>query len=134
MEREICSEEGRLMEAMRRGPLNAELERHAAQCASCGDALAIAQFLAEPGEPVSAVPAWGLIYWKAELRARREQAERAMRPMQQMQIAAIIAMLVLVIAAGAISGVSWAPVAAVGLCVVLGGALFVVRRMLLHDS
>jgi len=134
MERELCAEEGRLMDAMRRGALTPELERHIAQCASCGDALAIAQFLGEPGEQVADVPAWGLIYWRAEIRARREQAERAMRPMQQMQIAAVLAMLVLAIAGGAVAGSMWVPLAVTGFGVLLVATVIVVRRMLLRDS
>jgi hypothetical protein len=122
------------MDAMRRGALSPELERHVAQCANCGDALAIAQFLAEPDEPVSDVPAWGLIYWRAEIRARREQSERALRPMQQMQIAAIVAMLVIAIVAGAVSGNTWVPLAAASFGALLVAAVVVVRRLLLRDS
>jgi hypothetical protein len=134
MEREICPQEDRLMDAMRRGRLSTEMERHAEVCPGCRDALAIAQFLAEPGEPEAEVPAWGMVYWRAEIRARREQTERALRPMQQMQIAAMIAILLIAVVAGAVSAMAWVPLAAAGFGILLVGAVLVVRRMLLRDS
>ena len=134
MERETCPMEVRIMDAVHRGPLSAELERHAASCPGCSAALAIAQFLADPDEQLTDVPAWGLVYWRSEIRARREQAERALRPMQQMQFAAIVTMVVIATVGGAVSAMAWVPLAAGGFGVLLVGAVLVIQRMLLGDS
>lgn len=130
---EHCPREANVVEASRSGQLPVELAAHATACPVCAEALLVASFLAgHPGE--AEVPAAGLVYWKAELRARREQAERAMRPMRTMEIAAMILLCLLAVGVGVLSGSVLLPVIGMG----FGGALlamaWVVKAFLLRDS
>ncbi len=79
------------------------LRDHAATCASCSDLALVADALAQ--ERAAAVaearpPSASLVWWKAQLRARREAAERAVRPVALVERAAcafaIVAALVAV--------------------------------------
>lgn len=92
---EICLFESQLIEALRDGKLPNELRAHAAVCKACTEAMMIHGFL----ESVAAasVPPPQFVYWKAELRARREQAELAMRPATVVQwlLLPVLAALVL---------------------------------------
>ena len=82
-----CENEQAVLEAVQSGdwgtPAAQSLRAHAAGCAVCAEVLLVAQYFARErdaaaGEPH--VPAAGLIWWKAQLRARREAPERATRP------------------------------------------------------
>lgn len=53
------------------------------------------------------VPPAGLVYWRAELRARRDLAEKALRPAQRMQAAAVVLLLIAAIAGCAVAGSGW---------------------------
>lgn len=44
MNRVYCERESAIIEALRRGTLDAELEKHAASCAICADTLAVSEF------------------------------------------------------------------------------------------
>jgi len=74
-----CDHERAVVRAVRSGLWSGELRQHAAQCEACGEAMAVAAFLQSGETP--AVPEAGLMWWKLELRARREKAARAMRPL-----------------------------------------------------
>lgn len=73
-----CEHESAVVRAVRSGHWSEALREHAAGCDACGEAMAVAAFLHESAAP--AVPEPGLMWWKLELRARREKAARAMRP------------------------------------------------------
>lgn len=74
-----CDYEPGVVRAVRTGIWSDELREHAGHCYACGEAMAVAGFLLS--EEVPAVPEAGLMWWKLELRARRERAARAMRPL-----------------------------------------------------
>jgi len=60
-----------------------ELRRHAAACAVCADVVLVARALEQESAQARvemALPAAGLVWWKAQMRARRESAERAAQP------------------------------------------------------
>jgi hypothetical protein len=82
-----CKHERLIVEAVRRGhwPESSDpaLVEHARKCEVCRDALTVAQFLQTPPQDPSQevrLPAAELVWWKAQLKARREAAERAARP------------------------------------------------------
>jgi hypothetical protein len=64
------------------GALPVELERHAADCPECADALLVQSFLGAGAARMvpEALPDAGSVYWRARLRARLDRAERATRP------------------------------------------------------
>jgi hypothetical protein len=74
-----CEREREVARAVRSGLWSAELREHAAGCEACGEAMAVAAFLQSGEDPV--VPEAGLMWWRLELRARREKHARAMRPL-----------------------------------------------------
>lgn len=82
-----CEKEREILEAVRAGrwPDRVEdpLRAHAACCPVCADALLIAKFLQQEVGLAAAearLPAPGLVWWKAQLLARRAAAERATQP------------------------------------------------------
>lgn len=80
-----CQRETEVLAAIRSGawanPLNDALRRHVADCPVCAEVLLVARFLACDDASVEAVlPEAGLVWWKAQMRARREAAERAAQP------------------------------------------------------
>lgn len=108
MNRVYCEKESEIIEALRRGHLDAELERHAATCAICADTLAVSEFfqaertsaLVQQRHPERSEEAWldlnkstvnndarccaGLpdadfLWWKAQLASKRLAVERATR-------------------------------------------------------
>lgn len=98
-----CQHEMRVIEAARSGLWDDELRRHAAECAVCADTLLAARVLRElrASEPQDIkLPDAGLVYWKSQLRARREAAARAAEPI------ALVERFALVCAALTILGVS----------------------------
>jgi hypothetical protein len=89
---------------------------------------------AEAARREFSVPPAGLVWWKAELRMRREKAERAMRPIALAEKGAVACSAVAMAAVcvwGLSSGQSQMVLAAVGAFVVLaagaGSALWVAR-------
>lgn len=82
-----CENERLIVEAVQSGlwpdGCGPALVLHAQKCEVCRDALLVAQFLqAQPPESLHQVrlPGAELVWWKAQLKARREAAERAARP------------------------------------------------------
>ncbi|HEX5483121.1 MAG TPA: hypothetical protein VFZ08_10915 [Terriglobia bacterium] len=68
-----------------------EIRRHAAGCAICSEVALLAQALRREDEAVQAelcLPSAGLVWWKAQLAARRAAEERAAQPIALMERAA----------------------------------------------
>ena len=96
-----CERERMVRHAVRSGLWNDDLRSHVADCAICSDALFVAEFMraeAEAAQTCSRVPDANLIWWKAELRARREAAERVTRPIAVVQVIGAIATAMLLVA------------------------------------
>jgi hypothetical protein len=73
----------------RSGPGDRELRDHAAQCPACQDALLVARFYAEHAHASvqhdeRPLPDPRIIWWRAEIEARRKAAESAIRPIMIM--------------------------------------------------
>ncbi len=78
-----CEREPLVMEAARSGRWDEELRNHAANCSVCADAVLVAHFLeelADQDQRESMVLEAGRVWWKAQLRARREAVERTNEP------------------------------------------------------
>lgn len=128
---ESCPREHEIAVAARMSQLPEELAAHAAGCAVCAEALLVASFLGSHDEHAD-VPAAGLVYWRAELKARREQAERAMRPMRMMEIAATVTLCAMAVGLGAVSGSIALPLIGAGFLGTVGIAGWVVRAYLIR--
>lgn len=77
----MCQREDEILRALRTGSWPEGLQAHLAECAACADSALVAGTLleAEAAAPPE-VPQGGLLYWKMQLRARRESADRATLP------------------------------------------------------
>jgi hypothetical protein len=97
MKANYCEREGAVLEAIEAGrwPLGCdyELRDHAAQCPICADVLLVAQALQQENQwarTETVLPSAGLVWWKAQLRAKRESATRAVAPIAIVERAAAI--------------------------------------------
>jgi ferric-dicitrate binding protein FerR (iron transport regulator) len=94
MSEQACPRESESVAALRRGPLDAPLREHVLECEACSETLAVATALRESSDADSApLPSAGLVWWKAQMRMRREMAERATRPIEWVQRASAVAVL-----------------------------------------
>lgn len=76
-----CEREQDVARAVRSGLWSPGLRDHAAHCEACGEAMAVAAFLQGGEGAGEAVLEAGLVWWRLELRARREKRARALRPL-----------------------------------------------------
>jgi hypothetical protein len=79
MDAAVCPREAELAAALRAGQLTDVQRAHAAACEACAEALTVTAFLSA-GVETAGAPEAGLVWWKLEIRARREAAEKAARP------------------------------------------------------
>jgi hypothetical protein len=82
--------------------VDAELREHAKHCEICSDVAAVAGAIecareesAEYARVPEALPDSGRVWWKAQMRARREAVQAAGRPITAIQIAAFACAMVL---------------------------------------
>ncbi len=82
-----CEQEADALEAVRSGrwpdACEAELRAHVGQCAVCSEVVMVAELMRQGDAAACAeahLPAPGLLWWKAQIRARRRAAERAAEP------------------------------------------------------
>lgn len=97
----VCPREDELLDALGRGFLGTELEAHAAACPACGELRAVAgALLDERTEAVreAPVPASGTVWWRLQIRQRREAEARARRSLLLGQAATLAVALALVLA------------------------------------
>jgi hypothetical protein len=114
MKVDICPREAEVVEQVTRGGwpqcAEAELREHAAGCPVCADVVEIATLLRDEHAVAcreAELPSAGLVWWRAELRARQEAARVAARPMTLVQgVAAACAVAALLTLIGAL--VPWA--------------------------
>lgn len=92
----ICEHEASLLAALAAGHVDESLAAHAAHCPACREARAVwsAMQQAALADAPAALPAPGLIWWKAQLTARRAAVAKAGRPVRAMQWTAAAAVLV----------------------------------------
>jgi hypothetical protein len=105
-----CGREQELIDALTsaRWPerCGADLRTHVASCGACADTLAVALPLLTDGEAAygsARVPSSGIVWWRAQMRARQEAARAASRPITVVQAVAFACGAALVVTA-----TSWA--------------------------
>ena len=75
--------------------VDGELREHVKTCPICGDVAAVANAIECSREDVPVLPDSGLVWWKAQMRARREALETVSRPITAVQIVAFACAMVL---------------------------------------
>jgi hypothetical protein len=92
-----CLREAEVVEAVANGAwpsaCSADLKAHVASCAICSELAAVAGAIRGDCESARAhlqVPSAGLVWWRAQLRARQHNAEAAGRPISYVQAAAAV--------------------------------------------
>jgi hypothetical protein len=110
MTRVECEREAEVYEAVSLGQwpdrVDADLRAHVAGCAVCADIAEVASAFQDERHLALAhapVPSSGLVWWRAELRARQEAARLAARPITVVQIAS----LVCVVGAAVVAVAAW---------------------------
>jgi len=103
----FCELEGLVLEAVRSGRwperCDAELRAHVSQCPVCADVVLVAEHLELASDIATAeiaLPPAGLVWWKAQLKARREAVQRASEPIAWVERAAGVVSLAAVVALG----------------------------------
>ncbi len=96
-----CSREAELVAAVRAGTwpvaVDPALRDHVADCSQCGDTALIAEAMQNSRRraiAVARVACPGAIWWRAQVRRRREAIDRAGRPIVWAQIVALITTVV----------------------------------------
>jgi hypothetical protein len=127
-----CPREGEIVEAVTSGRLlalseaegNDDLRAHMADCAVCRDVALVAQMFRDDHASLGAhVPPSGRVWWRAEMRARREAAEKAARPMAIAEIAGAASVGGALVAVAALLWPAWSLwmlVFAIGSALLLG--------------
>ena len=77
MNRIHCEKEKEIIEALRCGALDAELENHVSGCAICFDTVAVSEFLQANKAVARALPDANFIWWKGQLAGKQLAVERA---------------------------------------------------------
>ena len=99
MKPEVCEFEDAVTAALYSGEWDATLREHVVQCPQCAELRDVCQSLAHAALTVgdtNPVPAPGLIWWRAQLAERREQAERAVAAIELMRkLAGAVTLIVL---------------------------------------
>ena len=85
MKRINCEKEKEIIEALRCGALDADLEKHASGCAICSDTAAVSEFFQANTAPVPVLPAADFLWWKGQLAGKELAVERATRSITLVQ-------------------------------------------------
>lgn len=95
-----CDREIEIVEAITCGRwpsgTSEELQTHAATCPVCTDVVSVALALTQDrsdGLLAARVPSAGLVWWRAEMRARRDAVNRATRPLRIVEWTALVCVL-----------------------------------------
>lgn len=95
-----CPREEEMFEALERGFVGAELDAHAASCASCGELRLVAgAFLDARVEAIAEapVPSSGTMWWRMRVRHRQEAESAARRSLMIGQAATLLVAIALVV-------------------------------------
>lgn len=98
---DLCHREDELLDALGRGFIGNELGHHVAECASCGELRLVAGAVLDDHTVAMSeahVPSAGTMWWRMQIRQRRDAQTRAQRSLLFGQAATLAVALVLVIA------------------------------------
>jgi len=99
-----CEREPEVLDAVQSGRLS-ELSTHLAACPTCADLVTVLESMQKDGDLVAAqvqLPSAGLVWFKAQLRARREATAEALKPVSVAEKVAYASVL-----AGLIAALAW---------------------------
>jgi hypothetical protein len=90
MRKRFCEQEPRVLEAATGGQWEAALRQHLNECPACAEVALVASFMneAEADAAEARLPDAELVWWKAQLKARRAAADRASQPIALVEKAA----------------------------------------------
>ena len=90
MRKRFCEQEPRVLEAATSGRWDTALRRHLEECSACAEVALVAGFMneAEADMAEARLPDAELVWWKAQLKARRAATERATQPIAVVEKAA----------------------------------------------
>jgi hypothetical protein len=104
-----CSREQDVLDALTTGQwpqrAKADLLQHVASCATCADLVLIVRPILEDRDVVpdaAHIPSSGAMWWRAQMRARRETAREAARPITVAQVVGSLAAICLTVALAAL--------------------------------
>jgi hypothetical protein len=126
-----CHHESALLQALHDGAIDPVLQQHATACPSCSELLHVASELLHCPQPSGDPPPAGLIWWRAQLDARRRLSERSLAPIRIFQkIAAVTSLLTIAIASQWIPALpGWAIAICISLILVpAAGLAFLFRK------
>ena len=95
-----------------------ELRAHADSCAVCADVVKVAVALTNDRTArlqMARLPSAGLVWWRAEMRARRDAVNRATRPLQIVEWTAVLCMVAVLgtvlywVGPAELAGLLWQP-------------------------
>ena len=92
MRKNECAREHELLEALQSSQwpqgTDVSLQDHVASCAACTQLVSVVGALLEDRQELmqeAAVPSSAIVWWRAQMRSRREAAERAVQPISFVQ-------------------------------------------------
>lgn len=97
MAKRDCDREPEILAAVAAGAIGPELRAHAGACGSCGELLAVATAVVDDRASLmrsAALPGAGVMWWRMNLREKREAARAAVRTGSVIQFALVAAALV----------------------------------------
>lgn len=90
MRKLFCEQEQKVLSAATSGNWDAALRSHVEECPACSEVALVAGFMneAEADFAEARLPDAELVWWKAQLKARRAAAERAVQPIAMFETVA----------------------------------------------
>lgn len=100
-----CNRENDVLRAVASAYIDDDIRSHIASCASCADLLAVASAVADDRRTLireATIPSSGLVWWRANMRARQQARRVVVRTATLIQIALIaLAIVVAIVVLGA---------------------------------
>ena len=96
-----CDREAEVLQAASSGRVDDELREHIAGCAGCGDLLEVAAAIVDDRSALmrgAHLPSSGLVWWRANMRARRQAARAAVRTASFVQVVLLITAVAIALA------------------------------------
>jgi len=96
-----CDREGEVLQAVSSGRVDDELQEHIAGCAGCRDLLEVAVAIVDDRSALmreAHLPSSGLVWWRANMRARQQAARTAVRTASFVQVVLLVGAIVIALA------------------------------------
>jgi hypothetical protein len=96
-----CDRQGEVLQAVSSGRVGDELQSHIAGCAGCSDLLEVAAAIVDDRSALmreAHLPSSGLVWWRANMRARQQAARTAVRTASFVQVVLLVGAIVIALA------------------------------------